>query len=116
MFRGWCRNFPTYFNLAREQVSSKDKFRFAEHPPGTEALGPEFGAPATHDGEQLLGVVQLFWRSEDCQRIKRRTRSQRNPDRGSREQKLIAIHLPRMLDGSFEIEIVENVDAHRCQR
>ena len=32
------------------------------------------------------------------------------------EQKLIAIQLPRMLDGSFEIQIVENAHAHRDQR
>ena len=39
-----------------------------------------------------------------------------DPERGSREQKLIAIQLPRMLDRSFEIEIVEYVDAHRGER
>src|SRR6185369_14063969 len=63
-----------------------------------------------------LQQVQFLPGSEDRQWIKRRTRSQRDPQWGSREQKFIAIQLPRMLDGSFEIKIVENVDAHRGQR
>ena len=63
-----------------------------------------------------LQPVQLVPGSEDRQRIKRRTRSQGDPQRGSREQKLIAIQLPRMLDGSLEIQIIENAHAHRYER
>src|SRR6201988_541189 len=58
----------------------------------------------------------LFVGLEDCQRIKRRTCSQGDPQRGGREQKLIAIQLPCTLDGSFEIQIIENAHPHRDER
>jgi hypothetical protein len=60
---------------------------------------------------------RLFWgNSEGRKGIQRRTRSQRYPQRGSREQKFVAIQLARMLHGFFEIQIIENAHGHRDER
>src|SRR5947199_690394 len=60
-----------------------------------------------------LGIsVLLECASENRQRVQRRTGSQCDSQRRSREQKFIAVHLSRVLDGSFELEIVENIYAH----
>src|SRR5215470_2643259 len=54
--------------------------------------------------------------SENRQRIERRSCSFFDAQRRSREQKLETIKPPRLLDRSLEIEIIENVYAHRDQR
>ena len=51
--------------------------------------------------------------SEDRQWIERRSCSFFDAQRRSREQKLETIKPPRLLDCSLEIEIIENVYAHR---
>ena len=52
-------------------------------------------------------------RSENRQWIERRSCPFFDSQRRSREQKFVTIEPPRLLDRSLEIEIVENVDAHR---
>jgi hypothetical protein len=52
-------------------------------------------------------------RSENRQGIERRSCSFFDAQRRSREQKLETIKPPRLLDRSLEIEIIENVYAHR---
>src|SRR6516164_7912695 len=54
--------------------------------------------------------------SENRQWIERRSCSFFDAQRRSREQKLETIKPPRLLDRSLEIEIIENVYAHRDQR
>jgi hypothetical protein len=54
--------------------------------------------------------------SENRQRIERRSCSFFDAQRRSGEQKLETIKAPRLLDRSLEIEIIENVYAHRDQR
>ena len=53
--------------------------------------------------------------SEDSQWIKWRSCSFIDPQRRSREQKLVTIQPPGLLDRSFEIKIVENGNSHRDQ-
>jgi hypothetical protein len=54
--------------------------------------------------------------SENRQGIERRPRPFFDAQRRSREQKLETIKPPRLLDRALEIEIIENVYAHRDQR
>ena len=54
--------------------------------------------------------------SENRQWIERRSCSFFDAQRRSREQKFVAVQPPRLLDRSLEIEIIENVYAHRDQR
>ncbi len=55
-------------------------------------------------------------RSENRQRIERRPCSLFDAQRRSREKKFVTVQPPRLLDRSLEIEIIENVYAHRDQR
>src|SRR5882757_1467337 len=54
--------------------------------------------------------------SENRQWIERRSCSFFDAQGRSREQKFVTIQPPRLLDRSLEIEIIENVYAHRDQR
>src|SRR5467141_2479104 len=51
--------------------------------------------------------------SENRQWIERRSCSFFDAQRRSREQKFVTVQPPRLLDRSLEIEIIENVYAHR---
>jgi hypothetical protein len=60
-------------------------------------------------------VFFYFAGSEDRQRIERRSRSLIDAQWHSREEKFLTIQLPGFLDGSFNIQIVENVYAQSRQ-
>src|ERR1700692_819071 len=58
-----------------------------------------------------LQQVQLFPGSEERQRMEGRACSLLDPQGRSCEQELVTIQAPRLLNGSFEIQIIENAHA-----
>ena len=55
-------------------------------------------------------------RLEHRQRIERRSRALLDAQRRGHEQELVAIYPSRFFDGSLEIEVVEDADAHGHER
>ena len=53
---------------------------------------------------------------EDRQGIERRPGSLLNSERRRHEEELVTIEPPRLLGCALEVEVVENADAHGCQR
>ena len=60
--------------------------------------------------------IDCFAILENRQWIERRSGSVFDSQRRSREQEFVSVEPPRLLDRALEIEIVENVYAHRDQR
>src|SRR5258708_4431295 len=90
------------------------------------ALAAQHGIPVTRPCHRLCiaAVLPRPFRdgrdssasSENRQWIERRSCSFFDAQRRSREQKFVTVQPPRLLDRSLEIEIIENVYAHRDQR